>query len=39
MFREIQISGKEYKIDSENLSVSGSVVNLYNALIEASSYK
>ena len=39
MFGAIQISGKENKIDSKNLSVSGSVVNLYNALIEASSYK
>ena len=39
MFGAIQISEKENKIDSKNLSVSGSVVNLYNALIEASSYK
>ena len=33
-----EISGKENKINSSNLSVSGSVVNLYNALILASSY-
>ena len=39
MFESIEISGKDNEISSSNLSVSGSVVNLYNALIMASSYK
>ena len=39
MFDSLEVSGKENKISSSDLSVSGSVINLYNALIMASSYK